>query len=74
MRRMRLQGFAISSIEGRVAIEYFDNSEAAQSKKFAFKCHRRSENGEDVAYPVNAIAFHPQLGTFATGGEALNFT
>lgn len=63
------QGFAVSSVEGRVAVEYFDNSEAAQSRKFAFKCHRRSIEGVDTAFPVNTIAFHPQLGTFATGGE-----
>ena len=33
------------------------------------QCHRvkRSDGGEDV-YPVNALAFHPQHGTFATGG------
>ena len=28
---------------------------------------KRSDGGEDV-YPVNALAFHPQHGTFATGG------
>lgn len=57
-------GFAMGSIEGRVAIEYFDMSAEAQAKKYAFKCHRKG----DVAYPVNALAFHPVYGTFATGG------
>ncbi len=33
-------------------------------KKYAFKCHRVN----DTIYPVNAIAFHPIYGTFATGG------
>ena len=33
-------------------------------KKYAFKCHRVN----DTVYPVNAIAFHPRFGTFATGG------
>ncbi|KAJ3673062.1 hypothetical protein LUZ60_006436 [Juncus effusus] len=61
-------GFALSSVEGRVAMEFFEMSEAAQSKKYAFKCHRRSEGGRDIVYPVNAIAFHPIYGTFATGG------
>lgn len=28
----------------------------------------QAEDGQDVAYPVNAIAFHPQFGTFTTGG------
>ncbi|CAH9100258.1 unnamed protein product [Cuscuta europaea] len=61
-------GYALSSVEGRVAMEFFDLSEAGQSKKYAFKCHRKSEAGRDVVYPVNAIAFHPIYGTFATGG------
>lgn len=62
------QGYVLSSIEGRVAVEYIDPSEAVQSKKYAFKCHRTNVNGVDTLYPVNAIAFHPKYGTFATGG------
>ncbi|EFJ13781.1 hypothetical protein SELMODRAFT_146851 [Selaginella moellendorffii] len=61
-------GYALSSVEGRVAMEFFDMSEAGQAKKYAFKCHRNSEAGRDTVYPVNAIAFHPIYGTFATGG------
>lgn len=61
-------GYALSSVEGRVAMEFFDTSEAGQSKKYAFKCHRKTEAGRDIVYPVNAIAFHPIYGTFATGG------
>lgn len=64
-------GYALSSIEGRVAMEYFDNSEQVQTRKYAFKCHRKSEAGRDLVYPVNAIAFHPVFGTFATGGRLL---
>ena len=79
--------YAIGTVDGRVAIEYFD-PENHIKKKFAFKCHRQKEdvqinNNVDrhpskssdvnkekatVAYPVNAIAFHPTFGTFATGG------
>jgi cell cycle arrest protein BUB3 len=68
-------GFATSSIEGRVGVEWFDP--ALQDQTYAFKCHRVTEervkeDGEkeevDVIYPVNAIAFHPTIGTFATGG------
>lgn len=55
-------GFALGSIEGRVAIEYLDEEE--NKKKYAFKCHRVG----DTVYPVNAIEFHPVYGTFATGG------
>ncbi|CAM6082104.1 unnamed protein product [Calypogeia fissa] len=61
-------GYALSSVEGRVAMEFFDMSESGQAKKYAFKCHRKSEAGRDTVYPVNAIAFHPVYGTFATGG------
>lgn len=32
------------------------------------QCHRRNENGLDVVFPVNAVAYHPVFGTFATGG------
>jgi len=56
-------GFAIGSIEGRVGIHYVD--EKLAQKNFAFKCHRE---GNDV-FPVNAIPFHPQFGTFATAGS-----
>jgi len=61
-------GYASSSIEGRVAVEWFDPSAESQSRKYAFKCHRQQVNGEDVVYPVNALAFHPIHGTFASGG------
>eukprot|EP00879_Flechtneria_rotunda_P018537 GHRR01019450.1.p1 GENE.GHRR01019450.1~~GHRR01019450.1.p1 ORF type:complete len:276 (+),score=52.45 GHRR01019450.1:177-1004(+) len=60
--------FALGSVEGRVAMEVLDPSPAAQERKFAFKCHRRTEEGVDVVFPVNAIAHHPGYGTFATGG------
>jgi cell cycle arrest protein BUB3 len=62
------QGYASSSIEGRVAVEWFDPSTESQARKYAFKCHRQPEGDVDVVYPVNAIAFHPIHGTFATGG------
>lgn len=62
-------GYASSSIEGRVAVEWFDPSESSQARKYAFKCHRQpSPEGGDVVYPVNALAFHPVHGTFASGG------
>ena len=52
-------GYVISSIEGRVAVDYFDPSEASQSRKYAFKCHRENQNGAEIVFPVNAICFHP---------------
>ena len=61
-------GYATSSIEGRVAVEWFDPSSESQARKYAFKCHRQQQDGIDVVYPVNALAFHPVHGTFASGG------
>ncbi|KAL0490427.1 mitotic checkpoint protein BUB3 [Acrasis kona] len=61
-------GYALSSIEGRVAIEYFDPSPQVQELKYAFKCHRGKLNNVEILYPVNTIAYHPIHGTFATGG------
>jgi len=62
------KGYALASVEGRIAMEYFDTSPAVQAKKYAFKCHRATENNVEVVYPVNSIAFNPVYGTFATGG------
>jgi len=62
-------GYVLSSIEGRVAVEYLDSSSEVQKKKYAFKCHRLKENGIENIYPVNAIAFHRDYNTFATGGS-----
>lgn len=63
------QGYVLSSIEGRVAVEYLDPSPEVQKKKYAFKCHRIKEDGVENIYPVNAIAFHSHHNTFATGGS-----
>ena len=54
-------GYAMSSVEGRVAIEYFDLDPHAQKNKYAFRCHRSKDptDGTDIVYPVNAIAYHP---------------
>ena len=51
-------GYVLSSIEGRVAVEYFDPSPEVQKKKYAFKCHRIKEEGMENIYPVNTISFH----------------
>tara|TARA_R110002050_G_scaffold53574_1_gene121781 strand:- start:447 stop:899 length:453 start_codon:yes stop_codon:yes gene_type:complete len=56
-------GFALGSIEGRVAIQYVSPN-IPTSQNFAFKCHRKSNS----VYPVNSIDFHPKFGTFSTSG------
>ncbi|KAK9472360.1 WD40-repeat-containing domain protein [Dipodascopsis tothii] len=61
-------GFTSSSVEGRIAVEFFDPSAAAQAKKYAFKCHRAPHGDTDLVYPVNALAFHPRHGSFISGG------
>nr|GME03296.1 mitotic checkpoint protein BUB3.1 [Ipomoea batatas] len=58
----------VATTRSSVEMEFFDLSNAGQSKKYAFKCHPKSEVGRDIVYPVNAIAFHPIYGTFATRG------
>jgi cell cycle arrest protein BUB3 len=53
------KGYVCGSIEGRVAVEFFDPAPEAQAKKYAFKCHRQAVDGVDHVYAVNALAFHP---------------
>ena len=62
-------GYATASVEGRIAVEYFDSSPASQDKKYAFKCHRQSIDEKDHVWPVNALAFHPTYHTFASAGS-----
>ncbi|CAI5746179.1 unnamed protein product [Peronospora destructor] len=68
-----LMGIALASVEGRVALEYFDDdtipTEFSRKKRsYAFKCHRGKVDGQTLIYPINSITFHPTYGTFATGG------
>ncbi|CAM9398947.1 unnamed protein product [Chrysoparadoxa australica] len=58
----KMSGYALSSIEGRVAVDYL--TQADQDKKYAFKCHRQGT----TVFPVNTMAVHPGFGTVATGG------
>ncbi|AMD22531.1 HHL239Wp [Eremothecium sinecaudum] len=57
-------GYVQSSIDGRVAVEYFDNSVA----KFAFRCHRLNLKDMQLVFPVNALCFNPISGMLYTGG------
>eukprot|EP00039_Didymoeca_costata_P001289 m.51271 g.51271 ORF g.51271 m.51271 type:complete len:324 (-) comp10723_c0_seq1:1255-2226(-) len=60
--------YVLSSIDGRISVEWIDPSPEVQKKKYAFKCHRVKADGQDTIYPVNCISFHPGYGTFASGG------
>ncbi|KAG6897098.1 hypothetical protein C0992_004030 [Termitomyces sp. T32_za158] len=63
------QGYATASVEGRIAVEYFDPSPTVQERKYAFKCHRQTIDDVDHVWPVNALAFHPLYNTFASAGS-----
>lgn len=63
------QGWASGSIEGRIAVEYFDTSDATQAQRYAFRCHRATVDDVDCVYPINALAYHPTHNTFASGGS-----
>lgn len=53
-----LAGYTTTSIEGRVAVEFFDPSPETQAKKYAFKCHRQVIEGVDTVYPVQGLAYN----------------
>lgn len=67
-------GFALGSIEGRVAIHYVNPQNPKDN--FTFKCHRSNgvPNGVQDIYAVNDIAFHPVHGTLATAGSDGRFS
>ena len=68
-------GFALGSIEGRVAIQYVDTPNPKDN--FTFKCHRSSPtqpNQPQDIFAVNDIAFHPLYMTLATVGSDGRFS
>lgn len=60
-------GYAMGSVEGRVAIQYVNSMNPKDN--FTFKCHRSilANSCQDV-FAVNDIKFHPVHGTLATVG------
>ena len=68
-------GFALGSVEGRVAIQYI--TPTTPRDNFTFKCHRTdvttSVQSQDI-FAVNDIAFHPTHGTLATVGSDGKFS
>ena len=64
--------FALSSVRGRVAIDYFTEP-APPLQPFGFKAHTSAPSeagsGKPTAHPVHAMAFHPlHSNCLATGG------
>ena len=59
-------GICVGSIEGRIAVHYFDDPDAVQKRTFAFKCHRQNKTRQ--VYPVNDIKFS-RYNTFVTAGS-----
>lgn len=61
-------GYAVGSIEGRVAIQWVEQKK--KSDNYSFRCHRKEETKtRTLIYAVNDIKFHPVHGTFATAGS-----
>ncbi|XP_019876846.1 protein Rae1 [Aethina tumida] len=67
-------GYALGSVEGRVAIQYVNTQNPKDN--FTFKCHRSNgtPSGFQDIYAVNDIAFHPVHGTLATVGSDGSFS
>ncbi|EQC33987.1 hypothetical protein SDRG_08666 [Saprolegnia diclina VS20] len=64
-------GFAIGSIEGRVAIQHVDEKQK-QERDFAFKAHRDTAN--NAVNPVSSVSFHTLSGKMATTGTDGSYT
>lgn len=64
-------GFALGSVEGRVAIQYVNPGNPKDN--FTFKCHRINRSVPDI-FPVNDIAINPAHGTLATVGSEGKFS
>ncbi|KAK8886965.1 mitotic spindle checkpoint protein Bub3 [Tritrichomonas musculus] len=61
-------GWAIGSIDGRVAIEYFGDIKH-QAQRFSFSCNRHEEEEKTIVYPVSCLAFHPVTGILTSGSS-----
>jgi len=67
-------GFALGSVEGRVAIQYVNVVNPKDN--FTFKCHRSTGavNGFQDIFAVNDITFHPVHQTLSTVGSDGRFS
>ncbi|CCH61386.1 hypothetical protein TBLA_0E03320 [Henningerozyma blattae CBS 6284] len=59
------QSYAYGGIDGRVAVEYFENP----TQTYAFRCHYLNLEDAQITYPVNSICFAPNTNTLYTSGS-----
>lgn len=66
------EGFAIASIDGRVAMEYFSTIANAETKRFAFRCHRQTDalTNTQIAYPINGLGFDDNI-LYTAGSDGI---
>ncbi|XP_047071889.1 mitotic checkpoint protein BUB3.3 [Lolium rigidum] len=62
----QLKGYAAGSMDGTVALKYFDHG-VDTDKGYTFRCHPRSGDGTSSLVPINSIAVHPLKEAFVTG-------
>lgn len=61
-------GWAVGSIDGRIAIEYFGDIRH-QAQRFSFSCNRHEQDEKIIVYPVSCLAFHPVTGILTSGSS-----
>ncbi|XP_057481996.1 mitotic checkpoint protein BUB3.3-like [Actinidia eriantha] len=65
-RILNSEGFVAGSIDGRIALEYLNSSDAG----YVFWCHPKSKDGRHHVVPVNDVAFNPIISSaFVTGNN-----
>jgi mRNA export factor len=63
-----LSGYTVGSVEGRISVVVFNDTNPNAKKSFAFKCHRGNpKKGDPRVWPVNHIR-STRFGTFASCG------
>ncbi|GIQ80452.1 hypothetical protein KIPB_001254, partial [Kipferlia bialata] len=66
--RLDGEGYAMSSVEGRIGIERYSMQEQNDNtKKYSFRCHR-SGTDRVLVYPVHALVYHPKNTEFLLSG------
>ncbi|KAI0216700.1 hypothetical protein L0F63_005492, partial [Massospora cicadina] len=61
--------YALSSIEGRIAVESMGLSAEVRATAYKLRCHQRETDAGFESYPVNALCFNPRNDTLLSGGD-----